>query len=407
MASVSVSKRGTKWQYRFEGASVGGKRKQYSKSGFRTKKEALEAGTKALAEYNNAGIYFEPSTVSVSDYMTYWLENEVKINMTLGTYQTYSSVVRNRIKPALGGYHLSTITPAVLTEFVNGLKIKGYAKQTIVVAMSVLTSAFDYAVEPLKYIKDNPMRYVKTPKVDKQARERSIVEPEDWNRIIERFPFGKSRFHVPLMIGYHCGVRISECLALTWDDIDLENCTLNVHKQLVYNAGSKNMKGFWTLSLPKQGSSRVIKFGETLRDILIKEKERQEKNEADYGEYYYVHGTVPEGVYERVVSFQKSSNVPSIRKMFVCIDNNGSMTHGQSFAYCTRVIRNELLIDFDYHSLRHTHATKLIEGGANIKAIQTRLGHKNIKTTLQTYAHTTDDMEQEAVRIFENTVVHK
>ena len=407
MASVNVTKRGTKWQYRFEGAPIEGKRKWYSKSGFRTKKEALEAGTKALSEYNNAGIHFEPASVSVSDYMDYWLDNEVRINMTIGTYQTYSSVVKNRIKPALGGYHLASLSPAVLTEFVNGLKIKGYAKQTIVVAMSVLASSLDYAVEPLKYIKDSPMRYVKAPKVEKKARERSVLESEDWEKIIARFPFGKSRFHIPLMIGYHCGVRISECLALTWDDINLENCTLNVHKQLVYKAGNKNMKGIWTLSHPKQGSSRTIRFGETLRDILIKEKERQEKNEIEYGDYYLIHGTVPEETYERVITAQKSASIPFARKRFVCIDNNGSMTHGQSFAYCTRVIRNELLIDFDYHSLRHTHATKLIEGGANIKAIQTRLGHKNIKTTLQTYAHTTSDMELEAVKIFENTVVHK
>ena len=48
MADINVIKRGSKWQYRFEGASINGKRKQYSKSGFNTKKEALEAGAKAL-----------------------------------------------------------------------------------------------------------------------------------------------------------------------------------------------------------------------------------------------------------------------------------------------------------------------------------------------------------------------
>lgn len=52
MAKVNTRKRGSRWEYRFEVASIGGKRKQNTKGGFRTKKEALEAGNKALAEYN-------------------------------------------------------------------------------------------------------------------------------------------------------------------------------------------------------------------------------------------------------------------------------------------------------------------------------------------------------------------
>ena len=51
MSCLNITKRSNGWQYRFEGAAVEGKRKQFSKSGFRTKKDALEAGTKALNEY--------------------------------------------------------------------------------------------------------------------------------------------------------------------------------------------------------------------------------------------------------------------------------------------------------------------------------------------------------------------
>ena len=63
------------WEYRFEIASIAGKRQSATKSGFRTKKEALEAGTKALAEYYASGEHFTPSTVSLSDYLDFWLEN--------------------------------------------------------------------------------------------------------------------------------------------------------------------------------------------------------------------------------------------------------------------------------------------------------------------------------------------
>ena len=56
---------------------------------------------------------------------------------------------------------------------------------------------------------------------------------------------------------------------------------------------------------------------------------------------------------------------------------------------------------FDYHSLRHTHATLLIEPGANVKDVQSRLGHTNIETTLQTYVHDTKAMAEQSVDIFE------
>lgn len=393
MASVSVSKRGAKWQYRFEAASVGGKRKQISKSGFRTKKEAMEAGTQALAEYNNAGTHFVPSEVSVADYMEYWLQNGATAIHKETTVKTYRSYAKKHIIPRIGQYRLSALTPTVLTELVNQLKIMGYSKSTVTVIKAVISSALDYAVEPLRYIKDNPMRYVKTPKIDKEEEKREVISDENWQKIIERFPFG-NRFYVPLMIGYYCGVRISECMALTWNDIDFDKNTISINKQLI------NSKG-WKHSTTKNSSNRVVKFGATLRDILIREKQRQEENEAEYSEFYTK-------IYKKDGFLIDSQEVLPYERVFpVCLNTNGKMTTQGSFPYANRVISNDLHIKFDYHTLRHTHATKLIEGGANLKAVQTRMGHKDIATTLQIYSHTTKGMEQEAVDIFEKSVVHR
>lgn len=393
MASVNVIKRGSNWQYRFEGAKVDGKRKQYSKSGFRTKKEALEAGTKALAEYNQGGTHFEPSSVSVSDYFKYWLDNGASATHKETTVRTYRGVVKRHIDPRLGQYRLSALTPSILSDIVNQMKINGYSKSTITVVKAVISSALDYAVEPLRYIKDNPMRYVKTPKIDKKERQRTVLTEDQWKQIIERFPFG-NRFYVPLMIGYFCGTRISEVTALLWEDIDLEECTMDISKQLI----SVDKK--WKFSLPKQTSARKIKFGETLKQMFIEEKERQEKNEAEYGEHYWK-------IYLRDGCLIKSQEeLPFERLHPVCVDSNGNMTKFSSFPYLTRVVQNDMGIDFDYHTLRHTHGTMLFENGANIKAIQTRLGHKDINTTLQTYTHTTSNMEDNAVKIFEK-LVHK
>ena len=69
--------------------------------------------------------------------------------------------------------------------------------------------------------------------------------------------------------------------------------------------------------------------------------------------------------------------------------------------YVSKIIKYELNIDFKFHCLRHTHATLLIENGANIKDVQTRLGHSNIQTTLDTYTHSTQNSMNSTVNLFE------
>ena len=61
MGELRTRKRGKGWEYSFESARVDGKRKSISKGGFKTKAEALAAGTQAKAEYDSAGVVFKPS----------------------------------------------------------------------------------------------------------------------------------------------------------------------------------------------------------------------------------------------------------------------------------------------------------------------------------------------------------
>ena len=89
------------------------------------------------------------------------------------------------------------------------------------------------------------------------------------------------------------------------------------------------------------------------------------------------------------------------RVNLICIENNGKYLPQESFRNLTLLIRNEMQININFHSLRHTHATLLIEAGADIKDVQTRLGHSNIQTTLQTYVHNTEKMAAKSVELFE------
>ena len=411
------------WEYRFEAAKVDGKRRHISKAGFKTKKEALEAGAKAFAEYSNGGLKFEPTNMSVSDYLDYWFEKSCKVNLKYNTQVSYAQLIENHLKPKLGFYKLNTLTPAIIQEYANSIAINGYSRSMIVGIVSTLQVALDYAVHPLCFIRDNPVRYVKYPQGGKPKRERIVLEQEEFDRIIKRFPIG-SRFYIPLMIGWHCGLRISETFGLTWDDIDFENKTLTVNKQILkrkygefakispakqYN---KDERFAWYFVEPKYQSSRTIKLGETLFDALKKEMERQEQNEASYGEYYTIYVTKNEKDEKnkdivRIVGIPKGISVGLPRVKMLCVDENGDYTSTDSFKYAARIIHHELKITFDYHTLRHTHATMLIEAGVSPKAVQHRLGHKNIETTLQTYVHATDDLQQDAIDKFEQIINKK
>lgn len=400
-----VRKRGDKWYYSFEASSVEGKRKRIERVGGRTKKEAQSALRKALEEYNNAGAHFEPTEISLSDYMDYWFKNYVELNCKHNTQNAYEAIIRNHIKPPLGIYKLKSLTPATLQEFVNNKYLTGLRKNHLINIMSVLSGALKYAVHPSGFIKESPMLYVKYPKYEHSKTETNhkIITHEEFETITTRFPLGSS-FYIPIMIGYHTGARIGEVMGLTWEDIDLENKTLDINKTIY-----KRKPNWYFGSTKTQSSVRSIMIGQTLVDALRKHKKLQMENRLKYGQHYTQQYENPEldGHEElrRINSMPLSIDAGVLKPIhMVCTKDNGEIVTPDTFKYASRVIHYSLGIIFNFHSLRHTHATTLIENGANMKDVQLRLGHTRLATTMDTYTHATDKMAEQSVEIFENAV---
>ena len=368
-----VRKRGNNWYYYFEAGKIDGKRKKIERKGGSTKKEALESLRNALNEFNNTGSFLDETNMSVSDYLDYWFNEYVMVNCKFNTQQFYKQCIDNHIKPYLGIYKLKQITTASLQEFINYKFRNGASKSTLKSYLGIITKSFRMSVYPYKLLKMDPSEHVKMPKFDNIKREEfKTLSIEDYNKIIERFPFGSS-FYIPLQIAFNTGMRAAEVCGLTWDCVDLINKKITVEKILIY----KN-KGIYDLGTPKTPSSyRTITIGDTLVDILKKNNEWQEKNKNEYGEYY-------------------------INNNFVCRKENGENVTINSLKYLSRIVNLELGIDFNFHALRHTHATMLLEANANIKDIQCRLGHSRLSTTMDTYSHVTKKMSDNTVDIFEN-----
>ena len=215
-------KKNPNWEVRFEIARVGNKRKQLSRSGFRTKKEALEAGTKLLNEYMNTGKTFEPSEISVADFFDYWRETDLEVNLSDNTTYSYNTIIEKYIKPMLGHYKLKAIDTMTLQEFLNDMAADGcFAKSYLETFTKILKQGFKYAHKKAKFIKENPAEDISTPKIDEEAEEMIILTPEQVSEILTRFR-RRPHQHYAIMTAYYTGLRVGEVYGLSWDSVDFQ-----------------------------------------------------------------------------------------------------------------------------------------------------------------------------------------
>ena len=296
-----MNKNGTfSYQYRFEIASVDGKRKWKTKSGFTTKREAKEAAKLAQQTYEQVGQVVEPSDMSYADFLDRWLENRA-LDCAESTIKGYEKKVRLYIKPELGAYRLKSITKDNLQDFVTKMFNDGFSKNTISSVKGIITKSFDFA-EDRNYIVHTPATKLVIPtKLQPEVKTRNkkhVYIPKNvMKKIFERFPEGSSAY-IPLMIGYHTGLRLGEIYALVWEDIDFENKTLSVNRQVQWHAGERTEEekkrtngtsisnGYWYFAEPKYRSYRTIDVDDILLEALKREHQKQLKAKDYYDEYY-------------------------------------------------------------------------------------------------------------------------
>ena len=233
---------------------------------------------------------------------------------------------------------------------------------------------------------------------------------------------------LPIQIAYHTGMRAGEVGGLTWDDIDFENQVLYVRRSMYYDKDLKT----WELKVPKNGKPRAIDFGDSLAHILLIAKHEQQRNKKIYGDLYqnqFYHTTEIRGKLHCQIytdyneSYIKNStrfchgihvddidsNVSLSPLTFVCTKPDGELLTTQTLKWCNKVVQKNLpeISHFHFHCLRHTYASTLVLNGANIKDVQSLLGHSDIKITLNTYSHVTEKSRKKAVNIFENAISDK
>ena len=409
-------KKGLTYEYRFETASIGGQRKWISKGGFEDEQTARIEGIKALNEYNTCGQVTEPTTMSYADFLDHWLVNDCMATLSENTMINYRKKIKNLIVPYLGKYRLNTIDRDKLQNLLITLHDKGYSYNTLSAVKGILSKCFNYAYYS-GYLIKMPAINLKIPKnentsIPTRQSPHVYLTKEQLSAIFERFPLGSSSY-LPLMIGLHCGLRLGETFALTWNDVDFDKKQININKQVQWrqfkrtdeekkSSNGKKSKncGCWYFSSTKYKSDRVIEIDDELLNYMHSEKESQDDARVYFGNRYARYYETP----KREIIQQPTEK--EIR--FLCVRENGTYITPRTMQHTSRIIHNDLNIkDFDYHSLRHTHATVLLEKGAPLKYIQQRLGHKKIDITLNVYQHLTDNLQQVGTKVLNDIFASK
>lgn len=212
---------------------------------------------------------------------------------------------------------------------------------------------------------------------------------------------------LPVQIAYYTGLRIGEVCGLTWQDINLEEQYLTVRRSMRYNGtrhttevgttnGAKSAPLIsatrWRQSCGRREQNSAKPF--PLRGVLSPELLQRSKGK---GRTYY-----------EVYSLQRTEEVPEDYKeiSFVCLRADGAYEAPSTVGIMCRAAKKKVkgLEDFHFHTLRHTYTSNLLSGGAKPKDVQELLGHSDVSTTMNIYAHSTREAKRTSARLLDKVV---
>ncbi|MEK3744757.1 site-specific integrase [Brevibacillus sp. FSL K6-0770] len=368
-----VRKRGSKWCFVLDLGKdeTTGKRQQKWFSGFATKKEAEKAMAEKITEINQ-GTYIEPSKEMFSSFLTSWLDNK-RMSVRSSTYRNYEWLVNIHILPHLGKYELSKLNPMHIEAFYRMLKRDDSPlSDEVITKIHTIINAVLTRAHERGFVAKNVAKLVDKPRFSKKKMEvwseKEVLQFLDVAR--------EDRLYIAFFLAITTGMRRGEILGLRWKDIDFENGEISV-QQTLSNKGDE-------LQEPKTKSAqRSIALPEQTVAELKKHKRRiaQEK-------------LMARSVYQD-------------NDLVVCTSVGTKVLPRNLIRTYYRLLKKADVPKIRFHDLRHSHATLLLKKGVHPKIAQERLGHANIRITLDTYSHVLPNMQSEAAKQFGDSLFNK
>lgn len=352
-----------------------GKEKATTRSGFKTRKEAKDAFLALQQEIQN-GTYGKVLKDTYRQVYDLWVEN-YENTVEDSTFLKTKRIFKNHILPAFGDYRIANINTEICQKHVNQWSKK----------LTRFRMVKNYASLVMKYaikhniIDKNPFELVEMPilkkKIDLDDEEEEFDNFYTREQLLHFLDCLESdsnqrRITIFYLIAF-TGMRRGEVFALRWTDVNFETQEIRINK-----AVKRGEAGLY-LGPTKNGDPRTIKIDEKTLTHLARWKEVQSK-------------------------FFKAQGInTNTKKQLVFSNTTNKIQDPHKTAQLLKSLIKKHQLDYiTTHGLRHTHCSLLFEAGASIKEVQYRLGHRDVKTTLDIYTHVTRKTKSETINKFTN-----
>lgn len=277
---ASTREKNGKWYYRI---TVSGKDKtRYIERGaFPTKEEALEAGELHEKKLKYGDVIFIPTKMTYGALAEEWIKNVAPSIYKESTIKTHKKTLKNYILPVIRDYDISAVDCKTLQTMINHETTK-HTWHGLDKNHSTLSKTFDYAIRA-GYINKTPLNGLVMPQIRsvaaqslKPSREQKACPKQLVNAIFDRFPEGHP-CHIPLLLGYRCGLRLGEVYGLLIEDVDKVNKQLYVRRQIQYKEETNELY----FSDPKYcnpGEYRVVDLDSDTLRVLLRHIDKVEKS---------------------------------------------------------------------------------------------------------------------------------
>ena len=351
-----------------------GKEQYTTRRGFKTKKEAELALARLKLEISK-GTFRKQQAETYQDIYDLWIAQYEK-TVEESTFIKTIGIFRNHILPAFESYKIDKINVDVCQHHIDewAKKLKKFR-----IVKSYASKVLDFAIKR-GYIQSNPFSLVDMPNKLKKASIDYEEEPENFytkEQLIKFLNCMKQETNYKAYVLFHLlsysGMRKGEALALTWNDIDFKNNEIRINKAI-----SRGKENKLYVKTTKTGIARTIKMDLNTMDNL-KEWKKQQRH------IYLILGF--DTLHPKQLVFSN--------------ERNEFLQPTKTRKWLEHVLTQYQLPKITTHGFRHTHCSLLLEAGVGLKEVQDRLGHSDIKTTMNIYAHVSKQAKNGAVNKLE------
>jgi len=318
------------------------------------------------------GVYVKtPRDLTVADYLRSWLEGYVELNCAPKTIESYRMLTEHHIIPEVGSLRLIDLQPCHLQALYSQKKKEGLSSRTVRYLYSLIAEALGHAVKT-GLMARNVARATEPPRTEHKVV--PTMKPEDLDKFFEaakKTPLYYNLFYTLL----HSGLRRGEALGLRWECVDLGLPSLAIAAYLSVTRSLSKVNGRLVLREPKTAAGRR-RVALSPSSVLVLRQHRQDQE-----------------------ALRASLGTRLTDNDYVFCHPDGSPLDPSTVSHAfDKILRRSGLPSMPLHSLRHTHATLLLQAGVHPRVVMERLGHSSIRVTLDTYSHVVGGLQEAAAR---------